>query len=218
MAVTATKENRWFYVAMAVLFASTAIVGFAPNSLAILEGTKENPPLLIHVHAAAMSMWLMLLFTQAMLVATGNLHHHMRLGTVSLVLAPNIVIIMILITYSQIQSGSAPAWLVATQVKRVTLFTLFFVWAMAVRRRDSEAHKRLLFLATFVVLDAAFNRMLWFLPDLGYAPTVRLFELVLLVPLLTYDWVTVGRLNKVYVIGVPIILAGSIAIVFFWYF
>jgi hypothetical protein len=214
--ITESRLDRWFYATMAIVFASAAIIGFTPNSLAILAGTKENPSLLVHFHAVAMSSWLLLLSTQATLVASGNLRFHKRLGMVSLVLAPIIVTIMIMLAYRQIQGGLAPDALVVIQVKRVTLFSSFYVLAFIARTHDPEAHKRLIFLATFVLLDAAFNRMLWFLPDIGFRPSVPVFQLVLLVPLLAYDWIKMGRLHRVYVIGVPIILAFSILIVVLW--
>ena len=221
IAVTAAESrlDRWFYTSMAVIFASAAIVGFTPNSLAVLAGTKENPPLLIHVHAAAMSLWLILLTTQAILVASGNPRYHAQLGMVSFVLAPFIVLLMILIAFPLFQGGEHAYSIGVVQIKRVTLFSSFFLLAVLARKRDSEAHKRLMFLATLVVLDAAFNRMGGFLPDFGITNVMALthaYELVLLVPLLAYDWLKTGRIHRVYATGVPIIVAFSVVASALW--
>ena len=221
VAVTATESrlDRWFYASMALIFASAAIIGFTPNSLAILEGTKENPPLLIHIHAAAMSSWLLLLSTQAILAASGNLSYHKRLGMVSFALAPFIVVVMILIAFPLFQGGEHTYGVGVIQIKRVTLFSSFFLLAILTRQRDSESHKRLMFLATLVVMDAAFNRMRWFLPDFGFTNRMALthaYELVLLLPLLTYDWLKTGRIHRVYVIGIPIIVAFSVVASILW--
>jgi hypothetical protein len=213
--ITESQLDRWFYATMAIVFASAAIVGFTPNSLAILAGTKENPQLIVHFHAVAMSSWLLLLSTQAILVASGNLRFHKRLGIVSLVLAPIMVAIMIMLAFRQFQGG-VPDALVVIQIKRVTLFSSFYLLAFIARKHDSEAHKRLMFLATFVVMDAAFNRMLWFLPDIGFRPSIPVLALVLLVPLLAYDWIKTGRLHRVYIIGIPVILAFSVLTIVLW--
>jgi len=55
--ITESRLDRWFYATMAFVFASAAIIGFTPNSLAILDGTKENPPPLVHVHAMSNSLF-----------------------------------------------------------------------------------------------------------------------------------------------------------------
>lgn len=217
--VSDSRLDRWFYAAMAVIFASAAIVGFAPNSLAILGGTKENPPLLVHIHAAAMSCWLLLLSTQAILAASGNLRIHKRLGMASLVLAPTMVAIMVSLAFPLFQSGEHACSIAVIQIKRVTLFSSFFLLAIIARKRDSESHKRLMFLATLVVIDAAFNRMQWFLPDFGFTNSMALthaYELLLLVPLLAYDWLKSGRIHPVYVFGVPVILAFSVVASVLW--
>jgi hypothetical protein len=217
--ITESRLDRWFYATMAIVFASAAIIGFTPNSLAILAGTKETPPLLAHFHAAAMSSWLLLLSTQATLVASGNLRFHKRLGMVSLVLAPIIVTIMIMLTFPLFQGGEHTNGWGVIQIKRVTLFSSFFLLALYARKHDSESHKRLMFLATLVVMDAAFNRMLWFLPDFGFTNRMVLmhaYELVLLVPLLTYDWIRTGQIHRVYLIGIPIIVAFSVVASILW--
>ncbi len=95
----ASRMDRWFYACMAFLFVATAAVGFAPNSIAILTGTKTIPPLIIHAHALAMASWLILLATQASLVAANKRHIHRRLGMVSVILAPTIVILMISLAF-----------------------------------------------------------------------------------------------------------------------
>jgi hypothetical protein len=217
--IAESQLDRWFYATMAIVFASAAIIGFTPNSLAILDGTKETPPLLVHLHAVAMSSWLLLLSTQATLVASGNLRFHKRLGMVSLVLAPIIVAIMIMLAFPLFQGGEHTYGVGVIQIKRVTLFSSFFLLAIFARNHDSESHKRLMFLATLVVMDAAVNRMRWFLPDFGLTNRMaltRAYELVLLVPLLTYDWMKTGQIHRVYLIGVPIIVAFSVVGSILW--
>jgi hypothetical protein len=138
---------------------------------------------------------------------------------VSFALALFIVLVMILIAFPLFQGGEHTYGVGVIQIKRVTLFSSFFLLAILTRQRDSESHKRLMFLATLVVMDAAFNRMRWFLPDFGFTNRMALthaYELVLLLPLLTYDWLKTGRIHRVYVIGIPIIVAFSVVASILW--
>ena len=215
--VSQVSERR-FFAAMAVLFVATAVIGFGPNSVAILNGTKANPPFIIHLHAAAMTSWLALLMAQATLIANGNRRLHRKLGIVSVVLAPIMVAIMFVLAFPLPEGREHVNAIAVIQVKRITLFSLFFTWAFLSRKSDTAAHRRLMFLATLVVLDAAFNRMT-FLPAFGYENLIAVrhaWELVLLVPIATYDLLTTGRLHHVNAIGIPLIIAFSIVASLLW--
>jgi hypothetical protein len=208
-----SRLDRGFYAFMAFLFVVAATVGFAPNSIAILTGTKTIPPLIIHAHALAMASWLVLLATQASLVAANKRHIHRRLGMVSVILAPIIVILMISLAFPLPGEGEHAQGIAVIQIKRITLFSLFFIWAFVARKTDSESHKRLMFLATLVVIDAAVNRMRWFLPGFGFDNNMALthaYELLLLVPILVYDIKKLGRVHRVNLIGTTLIVAFSI--------
>jgi hypothetical protein len=214
-----SNVDRYFYAFMAFLFAATAIAGFTPNSLAILAGTKDSPPLIIHIHAAAMSSWLLLLTTQATLVAANKRNLHKRLGMVSIVLAPFIVALMLAI--------KVPGFLAddfemngrhLIQFKRISLFSLFYVWAFMSRKTDSAAHKRLMFLATLIVIDAAFNRLTW-LPTFGIENFIAVrhtYELLLLVPIFVYDMVKLGHIHRVNVVGTCLVVGFTIAASTIW--
>ena len=208
-----SRLDREFYACMAFLFVAAAAVGFAPNSIAILTGAKTIPPLIIHAHALAMASWLILLATQASLVAANKRHIHRRLGMVSVILAPIIVILMISLAFPLPGQGEHAIGISVIQIKRITLFSLFFIWAFVVRKNDSDSHKRLMFLATLVVIDAAVNRMRWFLPKFGFENNMAIthaYELLLLVPILVYDIKKLGRVHRVNLIGTILIVAFSI--------
>ncbi len=72
---------------MAWLFVAVAIVGFAPRSLAIVGGAMQSPPLVVHLHAAVMSAFSVLLALQASASFTGRWKLHRRLGKPTLYVA-----------------------------------------------------------------------------------------------------------------------------------
>lgn len=221
--VERSAVDRWIYVAMAALFLGTAVVGFAPNSAAILSNELPSPPLVVHLHAALMVSWLGLLFVQALLVATGRRALHRTLGVASWVLAPCIVAGMFAVmTWRQGmladfgQLGPASNILLA-QGRSIVYFALFFAWAMLARNHDRETHKRMLILATVVLLPASVGRMTW-LPTTTPESYDALhgYMLLLMAPALAYDFARLGRPHRAYVIGLLLLLPWMIATHFLW--
>jgi hypothetical protein len=206
------------------LFVATAVLGFAPRSASILAGTMPMPPLAVHVHAFLMTAWLALLAVQAGLVAGGRQTLHRMLGVASFALAPALLAGLIAVTIvryhdlTEVGVGTMASNILLLQLRSIVLFPLFFIWAMAVRRTDVETHKRMLILATFVLLDAAVARHVW-LPGnditAGYDAT-HAYWLLLLVPAVIYDIARFGRLHRAYVVGLALILACAVATHFVW--
>ena len=207
-----TGTGRWFYVSMALLLMVVAIVGFSPNSAGILFGRLPNPPLLVHVHAALMFGWLLLLLTQSALIATNRRPLHRRLGKLSLVLVPAILIVMTLLVSGTIDGPRANG-IAVVQGRRLILFSVFFLLALRYLKRDIEGHRRMQFWATVVLLDAALLRMPW-LPDFGITNIAvkHAYQLALMLPMLAFDWSRLGRIHPANRIGLLLmLLTGAVA-------
>jgi hypothetical protein len=229
----ARVADRWIYVFMAGLFVVTALAGFIPDSIDVLKAVKagERPPLppILHVHAILMASWLLLLLAQTSLVALGRSAQHRKLGLISTVLAPAIVIAMVAVvksTWSMIASLPAGAMtpdalsalkldltnILLIQIRVVPFFAGLVTWALLVRSRDSETHKRSMILATVMPLPAAFDRIDWLPATLpGNPASVHLYTLLWLLPVLIYDIARRGGIHRVYWIGlalnVPFVIA-----------
>lgn len=229
----ARLADRWIYVFMAGLFVATALTGFIPRSLiklaAVDAGQRAPFPPVLHVHAMLMGSWLLLLLAQTSLVATGRTALHRRLGVIALVLVPSMVAAMIGITMSAWSSiASIPAGLMPPealsqtktvvtnvllqQIHIVVLFPALVGWAVLVRKKDSETHKRLLILATVLPLAAGIDRLTWLPTTSPDSPVaLYLYQLAWLLPVLIYDVLRRGRVHRAYVIGIaansPFVLA-----------
>ena len=204
-----------FFLLMAVLTLATAVVGFAPNTAAVVTGTMDWPPLLIHIHGACMLSWLLLLVTQTGLSSSGNIRLHRRLGLLSLVVVPALVLVMIVVTYvfltsaplSPNEAASAVMYnIFALQIRAIVLFPMLVGWALAARRSSPGTHKRLMLIATIGVLDAAIARMSW-LPGTGAATyssfeVMSAYQFLLMTPLIAYDYISRGRVHRATVIGI----------------
>ena len=209
---------------MAVLFLAAAVAGFAPRSAAILTGAAPVPPLVIHLHAAVMVSWLLLLVVQASLVSTGRVGLHRALGTISFGLAPVLLGVLItatIVRYGDLtRAGRGPfvSNILLVQIRSIVLFALFYLWAISARARDPATHKRMMLLATLVLLDAAIARMVW-LPGRNSAITyddVHAYLLLLLAPALVFDWLHLGRVHRAYMLGLAILAPWIIATHFLW--
>ncbi len=112
---SAQFTGRWFFVGVATLFILMALAGFVPTSIAKLGAVHagQRPPLppVLHVHAAMMGAWLLLLLGQAVLATTGRRVWHRRLGYAGAVLLPAIIVtgVLLLIATWQMVWGPAAA-------------------------------------------------------------------------------------------------------------
>jgi hypothetical protein len=224
----AAVADRWIWVFMAALFFVTVLAGFIPTSISKLDAvsTGARPPLpgFMHFHAFVMGVWITLLLAQSSLMATGNRSLHMKLGIVSVVLIPAVIIGMVgvaganITQLATIAPGLLPedalnerrallSNLIIGQTRSVFLFGVLTFWAVLVRKDDPETHKRLMFFATIAPLSAAIDRMAW-LREIGPEPPLfqDITQLVWFAPLFIYDLWRRGRLHRAYVIGIAISL------------
>ena len=211
----------WF---MTLLFLATAVAGFAPSSASILSGAIPVPPLIVHLHAACMLTWLVLLVTQASLVRGGRLALHRALGTWSYAAATALLVALVTVTIvrygDMTEAGYGPlaSNILLLQIRSIVLFPAFYLWAIAARRTDLATHKRAMLFATLVLLDAAIARMFW-LPGTNSASTydgVHLWLLALLVPAIAADIVRLGRVHRVYITGLVLLAPFFVATHFAW--
>lgn len=224
MSAGGPSSDRLFHAAMAWLLVVVAIVGFAPRSFAIATGTMPSPPLVVHLHAAAMASWVTLLALQATLALTGRIDLHRKYGLASMVVAPLVLIMLVAITVvRQNAAFGTPAGpivnnILLVQIRAILLFPLFLIWALRTRRTDPQTHKRMILLATLMLLDAAIARMSW-LPynrfPMDYL-AVHLYLLLLLVPPLLYDLIRSGRIHRAWIWGLALLLPWVIATQFVW--
>jgi hypothetical protein len=198
------------YLPATILVIATALVGFWPTYFGpLLKGSVHVPPL-IHLHAVVYVTWLALFFTQVMLAATNRIRLHMRLGR--WVMAYGVVLVIAGLMAAAEGFGSrlatgdvfrAQRWLFG--VLRDLVFFVPFLIAGWIYRRKPEIHKRLMILATTILVLPAVSRMSF----LG--TPVPLWKFMLVWPLPVYllmirDFYTKRLIHPVYLIGVATML------------
>jgi hypothetical protein len=216
--------DRWIYVFMATSFIAYTLIGFIPDSLAKLaavqSGERAPFPPVLHAHAVLMGTFLLLLFAQSCLAATGRLQYHRILGVAAIVLGPAMVItgfVLVPTMYHEVwaMAQSAPPDIrpmiedglrsfdniMLVQIRVGLLFPVLLAIALAARKSDPGLHKRMMFLAVAIALPAAFDRMQWLPSSLpSNALTVEIYPLLAIAPMFVWDLLRTRKIHKAYVV------------------
>lgn len=219
-----TNPNKWspkyFFAAMGILFPIIVFVGFFPSFQSMKAGTLEVH-WLTHIHSVIMTSWILLYLTQTILAATGNLKIHRRLGLLSFLLAVCVFIVMLLVSFHILIANHPPENsflfdLLLIDFFEILCFALFFTWGMLLRKKNPGADKRLLTLATIVLLLAAVDRIQRnnSFPSLGmeYPAYSFIYMDALLIPVFLYDLITLKRAHKLTLLGTAIVVFFQIAV------
>jgi hypothetical protein len=151
-----------FFVSLSFVILTTVLLGFARSYFVAGIFLAPLPSLLVHLHAAAMSCWILLFIAQAALIANGRVGLHRKLGVAGAVLAAFIVISGIAVVSACVRRGGVPPvftknFLLVNNVLGFLLFGILVGRAILVRR-NSPAHKRLMLIATINLMISAVAR------------------------------------------------------------
>ncbi len=236
----ANKIDRWIYVSTVAFFIALVFAGFIPDSLekvaAVEAGSRPPFPLVMHLHAVLMGSYLILLTTQTWLAATGRLRWHMQLGIVAAAIVPALVIVGLMLVHTLYHDtwtaaqAAAPAArekldalllrkenILLVQIRMSILFPTFVAIGVLARRTDAGLHKRMMILATIVVLPPAIDRITW-LPGtfpISFA-TTELYMLLALAPMFLWDVSRNGFVHRAYLIYFAVSLPFAIALNTVW--
>jgi hypothetical protein len=206
-------SDRVFYSSLAIVMALTVLVGFGQTYyFRLLSGTPTTltggaiTPI-VQLHGIAFSAWVLLFVAQTLLVASRRVHVHRRLGFASIALAATMVVVGLRTAIEAARKGAAPPGVDSLTFLVVPFFDLVlftgFVSAALLKRRDKEAHKRLMILAYVSIITAAVARMPGILP---FGPLVFFgISFLFVVAGIVYDWTLRGRVHRAYVWGGAIV-------------
>jgi hypothetical protein len=192
--------DRVFFSAMPFVMMAMVLYGFARTYFLVGMVAAPLPNKLIHVHGAVFTSWMILLIVQTALVATKKVKLHMTLGLFGFGLAVAMVVLGTTAAVDALRRGQGPLGLDAQTffvipISGMLLFgtLVFFAYKL---RRNTEAHKRLILLATMSLMDAAVGR--WQHPAIlqRIPPTQDLVILALLLMLVGFDLFNLHRVSK----------------------
>lgn len=214
--------DRWIYAFTAASFVAIALAGFVPDSFVKIAGIRVGAhppfPLALHFHAILMGGFLLLMFTQTMLVALGKRDWHTQLGVISAILIPALILSTLIAVptvyqryWGAAQNVSNPFRsqlqtllpilddILLLQLRTAILFPILMWVALRSRVRNPGMHKRLIFLASAPLLAAALDRIHWLPTTMPHSPLGSdLYTLLPIIPLFIWDMVRNRRLHPAY--------------------
>ena len=198
------RYDNLFFSAMAAVALIVVLVGFARSYFLAGLFRAPLPNLLVHIHGAAFTLWILLFIAQISLVTARRVDLHRRLGLLGFVLAMVMIVLGTLAANDRLarhvaQPGTETLEEVrafyAVPLGDMVLFSAFIYFGYR-NRFQPAVHKRLMWFATMSLLDAGFDR--WPVFDPYSLPVVNLICFTpLLLLLIGYDWWSTGKVQRV---------------------
>ncbi len=192
------RFDHRFFSSMALLMLATVFLGFARTYYLVGIFRAPLPSLIIHLHGAAFTGWILLLVTQTSLVTAGRLDIHRRLGIAGFLWACLMVILGVLAATDSLVRNAGPAgrdpkfFYIIPLTDMLVFATLI---AFAFRFRSSPAtHKRLIFVGTVALMIAPIARWpIWSHRD---PITATFTSYIFLLILLAYDLWSTRKIHR----------------------
>lgn len=199
--------DKYFYFAMSLLVAGIVVSGFSQTVDENLLHASPARPLILWFHGGAFSIWVLFFIFQSALVRTRNVKWHRffgwfgaGLGTAMVLLGVSTAIVMARFHTYTLKDPSAAAFLIVPFFDISAFATLFglAVWW----RRKPEMHRRFIFIATCVLLAAAFGRFPYLGDHLLFYWGV---DSVILLGVVR-DLLVNRRVHRIYLIALPVLI------------
>ena len=158
------RYDNIFFSVMAGIILVLVGVGFARTYFLAGVFRAHLPALIIHIHGAAFTAWILLLITQTSFVSAKRIDLHRKLGLWGFGLACLMVVLGFLAATNGLSRNMAPpGFPFGAQTFYAIPLADMFVFATLIffayrARTNPTAHKRLIILATAAIMDAPTGR------------------------------------------------------------
>jgi len=208
--------GRSFYLGLSLAMAAVFVGGF---SRTVPGDFLDTPalPLLLHVHGAVFTVWVLLFVAQPALIARGSIRLHRRIGWAGAGLAAAMVVMGIAATLFAIHHHAVPPFFPPTVFLVMNVIGILafggLVAAGVKLRRRPEWHKRLMLCATISILGPGLGRLLP-MPSFGAAAPLVMFGAILSFAIagMIADLIVRHRIHPAYIWGTGVILLTDLAI------
>ncbi len=217
------RHSYWLFG----VFALAMVVAFWPSYFSRLG---SQPSYHFHAHGLAMTAWAGLLVTQAWLMRTGQRATHKRLGRLSYVIAPLVVITTIHFAHFRVQVVPAldpvSLYFLTLVLNALVAFSLLFGLAMYYRRQPA-LHARYMIATLFPLFTPVTDRLIGrfipapvpIVPRIEGAPIVPVAGFLLadamLAALAVWDW-RVNRRLDAFPVALAIVVLYHVSVMTFY--
>src|SRR5579862_3120723 len=209
--------QRYFYFLMSLLLAALVVSGFQRTVNANLFHPAIPRPQILWLHAAAFASWILVFIAQSVLVRVHKVSWHRLFGwfgaglaAVMVMLGLTTAIVMARFDTFRLHQTGADAFLSIPFYDMLafgTLVGLAILW-----RKRPEYHRRLIFIATCSLMDAAVARFDYMFDHNLFFPCIDLL-ILLGVPRDLYED---KRVHKVYLYALPLLIFGQSLSLYMW--
>ena len=212
-----TFLGRYFYFCMSLVFPALVVWGFSRTVDANLFHAAPPRPFLLWIHGGAFSAWVVFFIAQSGVVRIHEVNWHRFLGWFGAGLAAmmvplGVVIAIIMARFDTVVlHQNDAAQFLSIPFYDMIAFGACIALAIYWRKRP-EFHRRLVFIATVGLMDAALGRFDYLFNHNLFYPCLDL----LIVLGLVRDLVVDGRVHKVYLYGLPVLIVGQSLSVYMW--
>jgi len=197
--------------------AAVFIGGFSKTVPSDFTQTNPSLPLLLHVHGAVFTLWVLVFVAQPAFITRGSLRLHRKIGWLGAGLAVAMTVMALIATYLAIHDRFVPSFfpprifLVMNTIGALRFAAL--VTAGIRLRKRAEWHKRMMLCATVSILGPGLGRLLP-MGSFGAAAPLVMFAVSTCFALAgpTFDLVTRRRIHPAYLWGVVTIVATDLSI------
>jgi hypothetical protein len=153
-----------FFTTMSVIMLAVVFMGFASSYFLRGAVFSHLPSVLVHLHGAVFSSWIILFVVQSSLVSAGKIRLHRKLGILGAVLAGLMVVLGVLAPIGTLRRGAplppifTPESFLIGNILGILFFGVYV--AVAVWMRNNRfVHKRLMLIANAMLMSPALSRM-----------------------------------------------------------
>ncbi len=159
---------------------------------------------LLHIHAVAFTLWILLQVVQPALVASGRVEVHRRIGWFGAALAVSVWVLGNLSSIEAMEVGykglGDPYAFYAITFFSMQAFGIIVALGIA-WRKSADAHKRLMLLSNAAILEAAVGRLpLQIVVDTAPLSFYLGADLIILAGII-HDWRSGGSVHRVWIWG-----------------
>jgi hypothetical protein len=198
------QTERYFFAVMAVLIFASVFLGFAKSYFLAGMFRAHLPSLVIHIHGAVFTSWILLLIVQTLLVSARRVDIHRRLGMFGFGLACVMVVMGSLAASDLLLRNEAalsvdPKTFYAAALGDIFIFATLVLFAFR-ERFNPASHKRLILIATISLLGAGINR--WPFEIIDREPFLtNILDDAFLLPLIAYDLWSMRKVHLATICG-----------------
>ena len=199
---------------MSFVLAGLVVWGFSRTVDDHLFHANPPRPLLLWVHGTAFATWIIFFILQSALVRVRKVSVHRFLGWFGAVLAPAMVVLGFTVAIVMTRFDTAVLHQTGIESFLSIPFADMVIFgacmALAIYwRKKPEYHRRLIFIASCQLMDAAIGRFDFFFNHNLFYPALDFLIALGMIR----DWVVDGRIHKVYLYAIaPLIVVQSLAV------